>query len=100
MTEFIMQNVGKIVTMIFSSFFAYILKEIVKMKKIHKANTEGTKALLANEITKSYKTCKEKGYCSLDEKKIIFDMWVQYKKLGGNGLLTKMIDDIMNIKEK
>lgn len=68
--------------------------------KKDKAIEEGVQALLRNEIIRRYREYETKGEMSILDKENIEDMFIQYEKLGGNGTVKKMMDDLLSLKTK
>lgn len=69
-----------------------------KMKDI--AIEQGVQALLRNEIIRRYREFESKGEISILDKENLEEMFTQYKNLGGNGTVKKMMDDLLNLKTK
>lgn len=57
----------------------------------------GMKALLRNHIVSAYNKCLDKGFVPLHERDNIQNMYENYKKLGGNGNVTKIVEDILDM---
>lgn len=77
-----------------SGVFSYLLKR-------HSKNNAATKLIMALAYFKSYEMAivyVERGYVTKDEledfEKYIFQ---PYKELGGNGVLEKIMNDVMNL---
>jgi hypothetical protein len=80
-----------------SGVWSYILKQ-------HSKNNAATKLIMALAYFKSYEMAfvyVQRGFVTKDEledfKKYIFD---PYKELGGNGVLEKIMNDVMNLQLK
>ena len=80
-----------------SGVFSYILKR-------HNRSSAATKLIMALAYFKSYDMAfiyVQRGYVTKDEledfKKYIFE---PYKELGGNGVLEKIMNDVMNLPLK
>lgn len=74
-------------------------RQVIKLGKQYNANQRGTKALLANEITKAHNFYMRQKQCRVDEKRVVQDMHIEYKQLGGNGIMDKLVNDIMCLPE-
>lgn len=99
MGDFILENFLKIVVGILTAIVGVLARQVVKLKTQYMANQRGTKALLANEITKAHNFYMNRNRCHVNEKRIVMDMHEEYKALGGNGILTKLLNDIINLPE-
>ena len=71
-----------------------------KNKKKSEAIELGVQALLRNEIIRRYREFESKGEISILDKENLEEMFEQYKNLGGNGTVKKMMDDLLNLKTK
>lgn len=99
MGEFIAENFLKLFLSALTAIVGVLARQVVKLSIQYKANQRGTKVLLANEITKSHDFYMRLGWCSVEKKRVVLDMYEEYKTLGGNGILTKLINDILNLRE-
>jgi len=99
MTDFLARHFDSVLSGVFLIYITYMSRNISKIKTHYRANQKGTMALLQNEIIKAHKKCMKQGWCHSNEKKNIFLMHEQYKILGGNGFVEKMISDIMKLNE-
>lgn len=71
-----------------------------KEKKKEEAIELGVQALLRNEIIRRYREFESKGEISILDKENLEEMFEQYKNLGGNGTVKKMMDELLNLKTK
>lgn len=74
-------------------------KEEEEKKKINVLE-QGVQALLRNEIIRRYREFESKGEISILDKENLEEMFEQYKNLGGNGTVKKMMDDLLNLRTK
>lgn len=74
-------------------------KEEEEKKKINVLE-QGVQALLRNEIIRRYREFESKGEISILDKENLEEMFEQYKNLGGNGTVKKMMDELLNLKTK
>lgn len=72
------------------STILYIIKEYGGMKM-------GMIALLRNEIIRIYEKHMKLGHCPSYMKKNINEMYISYHKLGGNGMITSMVEEIYKL---
>lgn len=70
-------------------------------KKVHqqlcdqKSLKDGTKALLRNEIIRSYEKYVDLKWMPLYARENVLEMYNSYHNLGGNGAVTKLIEELM-----
>ena len=68
----------------------YIFKQYGVLKN-------GMIALLRNEIVRIYDKYTKLGYCPSYMKENINEMYVNYHKLGGNGMVTSMVSELFKL---
>ena len=69
----------------------------VALRKQHRQQHAMEKALVAilkKEIIQIYYSAKEYGGITMLELEAVEDMFEQYTKLGGNGMIVKLMDEI------
>jgi hypothetical protein len=64
-----------------------------------KAMFNASKVLLLNELNKSQSYYMRLNHCPPSEKRIVCEMYDNYKALGGNGLADKLWTDIINLND-
>lgn len=89
-----------IVTTIIGAILGFIAAKYKKNKKKDLAIEQGVQALLRNEIIRRYREFESKGEISILDKENLEEMFEQYKNLGGNGTVKKMMDELLNLKTK
>lgn len=102
-----MENVN-ILQIILNYFIPLILGAVIgvigtklrKDKKKNQAIEQGVQALLRNEIIRRYREFELKGEISILDKENLEEMFEQYKNLGGNGTVAKMMEELLNLKTK
>ena len=62
---------------------------------------EGVKILLKNRIIEKYYRFKSDGVISIFDKQIVNELYSEYHNLGGNGVISDIINEIneLDIKE-
>ena len=85
---------------ILGGVLGFISTKLKKNKKKDLAIEQGVQALLRNEIIRRYREFESKGEISILDKENLEEMFEQYKNLGGNGTVKKMMDDLLNLKTK
>lgn len=87
MIEFIIEN-WKLLSVI-AGVLGYMYKQILAMRK-------GIRAMLRADIIRLYnKYHDELGYCPIYVKQALEDEYQQYHSLKGNGVGTKLYEDLM-----
>lgn len=89
-----------IIPTILGSLIGFLSTKLKKNKEKDMAIETGVQALLRNEIIRRYREFESKGEISILDKENLEEMFVQYKNLGGNGTVKKMMDDLLNLKTK
>ena len=89
-----------IATTIIGTILGFVAAKFKKNKKKDLAIEQGVQALLRNEIIRRYREFESKGEISILDKENLEEMFVQYKNLGGNGTVKKMMDELLNLKTK
>lgn len=59
----------------------------------------GTKCALKDRLLQSYRHHEALGYMPYDEKEVWLDCYSAYHTLGGNGVMTKYKDKILNLPD-
>lgn len=78
----------------------FIATKLKKNKKKDLAIELGVQALLRNEIIRRYREFETKGEISILDQENLDEMFTQYKNLGGNGTVKKMMNDLYELKTK
>lgn len=73
-----------------SSIVLYSIKQYIGLKN-------GMISLLRNEIIRIYEKYTNLGYCPSYMKENIEEMYISYHKLGGNGMITIMVEEIFKL---
>lgn len=91
LTAFISTTVGVVVT-------AVIARCKLGNAK-HKAVQDGLQSLLRAEIIRQHEKSTERGFCPIYAKDAVRRAYEAYHALGGNGVITDLYTDIMNLPE-
>lgn len=89
-----------IITTLIGVAIGFLGTKFKKNKKKDLAIEQGVQALLRNEIIRRYREFESKGEISILDKENLEEMFEQYKNLGGNGTVKKMMDELLNLKTK
>lgn len=104
MQEFIikywLEALFTVVCAIFSALFRYVIKKQKEDTKKRKAIENGVQALLRNELIKNYREYKLKGEITLLDKENMEHMFEEYFNLGGNGMMTEVHKEFLEIPIK
>lgn len=77
--------------------FGGVLLVIRWMYKRQKAVELGIQALLRAEIIHVYNRYIDRGYCPIYALENVNHMYEQYHALGGNGAVTKLVEDLTEL---
>lgn len=95
MFEFLRQNWGWMLS--FGTFFVGVCSYVY----VHiKALQKGVQALLRSQMIDEYYKYKEHGAVPLNVKDNFENLWVQYEKLGKNGVMSGIHAEFMNLPVK
>lgn len=90
MSDFLMQTY-KIVLPVLLGYIVYLLKE---QKKERDANARGTMLLLRVQLIEYHDKYTELGHIPSYAYQNFCEMYEAYHELGGNGMVTKMYEEI------
>lgn len=85
---------------ILGGIVGFVSTKFKKNKKKDLAIEQGVQALLRNEIIRRYREFESKGEISILDQENLDEMFEQYKNLGGNGTVKKMMNDLYELKTK
>lgn len=91
---------GYIIPALLGFLIGLISTKLRKSKAKDLAIEQAVQALLRNEIIRRYREFEIKGEISILDKENLEEMFEQYKNLGGNGTVKKMMDDLLSLKTK
>lgn len=100
MNEIINVITSYLIPTILGGILGFISTKLKKNKKKDLAIEQGVQALLRNEIIRRYREFESKGKISILDKENLEEMFEQYKNLGGNGTVKKMMDELLELKTK
>lgn len=72
----------------------YIIRLLQKQNKTRKANSKGTMLLLRVQLIEYHTKYMKKGEIPSYAYQNFVDMYETYHELGGNGMITKMYEEI------
>ena len=88
------------IPLILGTSIGIVSTKLKKNKKKDEAIEEGVQALLRNELVRRYREYESKGEISILDKENIEAMYTQYKNLGGNGTVKKLMEDMLELPTK
>lgn len=80
-----------------TAYCRHISKALKKEKDEHKALRDGMRSLLKRNIIEDCEKAISDGYCSAATKDTIEDMYESYHALGGNGVVTRLKDQMLDL---
>ncbi len=78
----------------------YFLTRLKNGFKREKALTEGVLSLLRNQLIEYHDKYTGRGYCPIYVKESARRSYEAYHGLGGNGVITKLYEDLMSLPEE
>jgi len=101
---FINHYVMYLLAMLAASLIGYktsqLKKSLYDRKKRDEAIIDGMRALLRMDILAIYEKCKENGFCTIQDKDNVKNLYVPYSDLQGNGVISKLVTEILDMKTK
>jgi hypothetical protein len=97
MVEFIIKYWVEVAFGIVLAVLGYFSKTIMQYRSDAEATKAGVRALLQDRIIQVYKYHKSRNCVDLYDRKIVDDMYQQYKKLGGNGMIEDIMDKLLDL---
>ena len=86
------------------SVLTYVMRKVVKRleqkTKEDNAVQLGVQAILRDRLIQSYNHHMEKGFCAIHDRDNVLNMYKQYHNLGVNGVVDKLIDELMTLPIK
>ena len=76
---------------------SYIIALLVKQNKVRKANSRGTMLILRRDIIDDHEKYMTRGEIPTYAYENFDEMYQAYHNLGGNGLATKMFEEIREL---
>ena len=111
MVQIILTVVSWVITTILGAVAAYFAakwraerkrkqEEKAAQEAREEAQTQGMRSMLRGEIIRSHEKYTERGYCPIYAKEALQSQYDAYHKLGGNGVITKLFHDVMELPEQ
>lgn len=87
------------ITGLLGSLVTYLAMRYKKVQKENDALKNGMQSLLRNNIIDAHDKYTKKKYCPIYAKESVTKTYEAYHALGGNGVVTKLYNDIMALPE-
>ena len=97
MESFISELIFKSYAVILPIVLTYIITLLRKQNKKREANSRGTMLLLRVQLIEYHNKYMEQGEIPSYAYQNFIDMYEAYHELGGNGMVTKMYDEIQEL---
>lgn len=97
-------NIGAtIITAIISAVVGAVITALIARARLGKikygAMQDGLQSLLRAEIIRQHEKSTERGYCPIYAKDALRRVYEAYHALGGNGVMTDLYNDVMQLPE-
>lgn len=99
MSGVITTAITAIVSAVIGAAVAGIIKTIKSGHKKQKAIMSGLQSILRGEIVKQHEKYTERGYAPVYAKDALTRQYESYHDLGGNGVITELYHEIMELPE-
>ncbi len=87
------------VSFFLGGILTFIITKVKGVFKREKALGDGVQVLLRNQLIEYHDKYTDKGYCPIYAKESARKSYEAYHELGGNGVITKLYNDIMQLPE-
>lgn len=87
------------VSFLLGGILAYLVSRFRGGIKRERALQEGLLCLLRGKLIDYHEKYMERGYCPIYAKESAKRSYEAYHALGGNGIITKLYDDLMSLPE-
>lgn len=98
--QYVTTIINWILTAILGTLAGILGAKLRAAKKRDEATRNGLVALLRNEIIEAHDKYTERGFCPIYKKDALQKSYEAYHALGGNGVITKLYEDIMKLPEE
>lgn len=97
MSDFLMQTYLVALPIVLTSFFGYVIWLLKQQKKDRDANSKGTMLLLRVQLIEYHDKYVDLGEIPSYVYNNFVEMYEAYHDLGGNGMVTKMYEEIQEL---
>ena len=85
---------------VLTSFLGYIVWLLKQQKKDRDANSRGTMLMLRAKLIEYHRDWTERGYVTKHGLENFLEMYEAYHELGGNGMVTHLLDEVEELQIK
>ena len=85
---------------VLTSFFGYIVWLLKQQKKDRDANSRGTMLMLRAKLIEYHKDWTEREYVTKHGLENFLEMYDAYHELGGNGMVTHLLEEVEELQIK
>ena len=89
-----------LVSFVMGSVLSYFTSKGKRAIEREKATSDGMRELLRSRLIEYHDKYTEKGFCPIYAKESATNSYKAYHNLGGNGVITKLYNDIMALPEE
>ncbi len=100
MIKFILEYWLQILFSIIIAVIMFMYRKIISYKNKIESTENGVKVLLKAKIIEHYNRVIDNGYLTLHEKQAMLEMYEEYKKLGGNGIIKDLMKELNEVEIK
>lgn len=96
-----MQEIIKdVFSIVMSGVMGYIVWMLKTQKRDRDANSKGTMLLLRVQLIEYHEKWMERGYITKHGLENFVEMYDAYHELGGNGMVTKLLEEVKKLPIK
>lgn len=100
MNDILLEWIFKTYAIVLPIVLGYIIRLLQKQKKLRENNSQGTMLLLRVQLIEYHSKYTEQGEIPSYAYENFIDMYETYHALGGNGMVTKMYEEIHELHLK
>ncbi len=100
MNEILLSVLSCAASSVIGGGLTYLFTRLKNGIKREKALTEGVLSLLRNQLVEYHDKYTGRGYCPIYVKESARHSYEAYHGLGGNGVITKLYEDLMELPEE
>lgn len=95
--DFIITILFSVATSSITAFIFWFVKRLQQALDYLNAIGDGVKMTLRDRVYQAYKFHIKNGYCEFADLTHVDDLYKHYQALGGNGTVTKLMEDIHDL---
>lgn len=100
MEGFLLQTYMAALPIVLTSSMGYIVWLLKQQKKDRDANSRGTMLMLRSKLIEYHKEWTVRGYVTKHGLENFLEMYEAYHALGGNGMVTHLLDEVNDLQIK